>query len=110
MSLGDILASSVAGVDQEWFAKVRHMHRMIEKMQKGGMYIKYQFDTDMQYALFLKVVPNAEEIVMLTIDYLDIDAAVRLVTKWYRGVPPVETLDDLDPYFSGFLDERDINF
>ena len=53
MSLGDLLASSVAGVDQEWFAKVRHIHRMIEEMQNKGQYIKYSWDNkDMSLIIF----------------------------------------------------------
>ena len=57
MSLGDFLVSSVAGVDKNWVAKLRHIHRLIEQLQNEGWYIKYQYDKNMTLIILFKLYP-----------------------------------------------------
>lgn len=108
MSLGDFLVSSVAGVDKNWVAKLRHIHRLIEQLQNEGWYIKYQYDKNMTLIILFKLYPESDEVYLIEYEYLEIDEAIRMVTKWKRGHNAIETIDEWQPYKIGFLFEDQV--
>ena len=97
MGLGDFLGSTISGVDQEWFAKLRHVHRLIETLQSRGVKIKYQYNNKMQLLISRSVCPNCDWSHAL-FDYLEIDEAIRILTKAYHGADLLDLYDDWLPY------------
>lgn len=79
------LGSSIVGVDEGWFRKLKHINSVIDDLKNLGMDIKYIYDSNMNLII------TCYQDKHFLFKYLDIDNAIGFVTDLYytRDFAPV---------------------
>ena len=62
----------------------------------------------MTLLILFKLYPESDEVYLFEYEYLEIDEAIRMVTKWKSGQNAFETIDEWEPYNIGFLFEDQV--